>query len=127
MIKGIINILENDSAVTTLVSQKIHAYLVPQSTAAPYIRVWVVSNTPIDSKEGASGFDKVRIQVDCVAESYATAQSISDAVRSALDDYTGVANTVDIIGLRLEDENDLFDTESDFFTKALDFMVIIRR
>ena len=93
MSKGIINILKNDSALTTLLgsADKVRTGFVAQEVTKPYVIVDVEDVEPTNSFDAASDLDFVRLTVYSVADRFYTnangsgASEIGDAVRTAID------------------------------------------
>lgn len=125
--KVIFDLLSNDATVSAEVGTAIYPVRAPQGHAATYIVYQVVANGPTAVKDHASTLDTTRVQVSTVAADYATAVSIDDAARKALDRQTGsiASETVDLIDY--QGSVDGFDEEVDLFMIMSDFNVRITR
>lgn len=125
---AIYGILSAASGVTTLVSTKIFPRLAPMETVAPYVVYSIVSVDPTDSKTRPSTLDRVRVQIDCYARTYASAEAVHSAVRSALDAYT-IGSTVagvKLDGIKFETENDTFEEDVDIHRRSADYQIRIK-
>ena len=67
--------LSGASAVSSLVGSRIYPLVRPQGDALPAIVYQRISTVPVNSLDGDSGLDEVRIQIACVAPTYAQAKS----------------------------------------------------
>ena len=125
--KAVRGILAADSNVTALVSGRIYAVRAPQGATWPFITFQVIDNQPHETDNGSSAMDFVTYQVNCFAETYEGLDDLSGKVRTALDDYAGTINSVDVRQVIFQDENDLFDEDSEKAGRALDFELSIKR
>ncbi len=83
------NHMSNKASITALVSTRIYASVAPSSVTYPFITFKVVSDVPEHDMGGAVGLTHVLLQVDAWALLVSERQSISEAVRNALDGFTG--------------------------------------
>ena len=127
-IKAIKHILGNTAGVTAIVGTKSHAGRAPQETALPYVVFDIVSVEPTDSKTRPSSLDRIRVQVDCYATTYAGAEALNDAVRSALDAYTigATVNGVKVDGIMYITENGTIDEETDIYRRSADYQIRVK-
>lgn len=104
------------TAVTALVSTRVHYNRIPQSSARPHIWFRVVSDTEERTMDRVGGLHEAYADVECVALSESSAQSIADAVKDRLDGYKGAAGNATVQGSWLRDKDDdyvPFSIESD--------------
>ena len=101
--QAIYNILTNDAPVFAVVGTKIFPNMATQRTDFPYIVYSVIGKVPTDSKDSGLGFDRYRIQVDCVDESYTDAETLASLVRTALDRKTGSYGSMVILQIVYDD------------------------
>lgn len=126
--KVIYDLLSNDVTVSGLVSARIYPDTVPQNAEFPYIAYTVTSTTPTDAKDGASELDTVSFQVDCYAREYATAQTIAEGVRAALDRYTGTNNSVVVDKIIFSNQGSgTFEPRTGIFWATQDYNARIKR
>lgn len=97
---------------------------ISQGTTAPFILVTQVSRIPSETKDGASITDTFRVQVDSWDTSISTARDINDAVKSALDTYSGTEGNVKIINTWLASEQTVRDDTLELNGVSSDYMVI---
>jgi len=68
---------------------------------------------------GARGSAKSRFQMDVLAQSYSSAKAVSEALRMALDGFTDQ----EFLSVKLENESDEFDTDTDIRRVSMDFII----
>jgi hypothetical protein len=80
----VITVLNTTPEIQAAVGQRIYALVRPQGDPLPAI-VWQrVSTEPINSLQGFSGLDNVRLQFACYAETLLAAKQLAQAVSVAL-------------------------------------------
>lgn len=130
-VKAIYNILSNNSAVTALVSTRINPLRIPEKSPLPAIAYQLVNNTGHASKSGYSHTDFARLQVMCVADTYAGSIALSEAVREAMQISTPATfNGVKVQVIEYDGEVHLPDDNAGFAgvsTVAMDFIINFTR
>ena len=106
--KALVNILQNDAAVANVVAARIYPETMPQGASLPVIIYHIISGAWDITMDGEMNLARSRFQFDQWAAEYKQARELSDAVRAALDGYSGTVGTVEIEAIRLLDEDDLF-------------------
>jgi len=105
--KAIVSILGADTNVTDIISSRVYANsVVPANATRPYIDYQVISGDPLLAIQGKTGLTHKRIQLNIVAESYASVAALADVVRDALQDYRGTANGETVRAATVEDGPD---------------------
>jgi hypothetical protein len=127
-IKAIRAILVANSAVQAIVGERIYGFFAPQQTVAPYLVADVISVRPSDCKNGASGLDAVRIQIDAVAKTAAQVADLDTKVRLAIDRIgSGAVLDVNIDGIRYDSSLMQFEEERQLRMISSDYEVRIAR
>jgi len=126
--KAVYAILSAAAGVTALASTRIYPVRAPQNTTLPYVTYTVVSVNPTDTKDRPSHLDTVRMQIDCWATTYAGAEALHAAIRTAIDAYqiNATAGGVVVNGIKYETENDAFEDEVDIYRKSADYMIRVK-
>ena len=126
--KAVYHILKTDLAIAAAVGQKIYPVNVPQNTASPFISFFVVSTTPVDTKDRPSQIDEVRVQIDVWARTYGQAEDIHGIVRTALDAYPigTLVNGIFLDGIRYDTERDDMEEETDLYRRSADYMIRVK-
>lgn len=78
------NALIANTPLVNVVSDKIYVGIVDQNTEAPYIRFFNVSTVPYNSLPVQDTLERVRIQFDCYAESYAEVDNLYKLLKNAI-------------------------------------------
>ena len=97
------------SAVTNLVSTRIYPLTLPQGVTMPAVRYQRISGNSDPHIGGTTGTATARLQFDIFATTYAAAESLRDAIREAIDQYTGTSSGVVIHSCNATNHLDLFD------------------
>ena len=107
--------LSNDSGVTALISTRIYPNLAPEGVTHPYVTYQVVTGERLSTIAGVDDAKRKRIQINCHADTYASAKDLAAAVEAALegDGY-------------LAFERDFYDPDTQIHTVNVDwsFMAI---
>ena len=105
--------LSGASAVTALVGTRIYPVTIPAGKSLPAITYFRVSGTPERRlNNGGSSGQRVRVQVDCWATTYAAAKSAAAAVQTA-----AIA-----AGFAFVQDRDLHEEDLNIFRVSMDFM-----
>ena len=85
-VTGTIRALINaDSTANGLLSGRVYAGNIPQSSAYPAVALNVISTRPHNTKTGASDLDIVLLQLDVYATTLADVADVVEACRGAID------------------------------------------
>jgi hypothetical protein len=77
--------LINNAGVAALVSARIYPPPVPESAITPYLFYEMITGARLSTITGVGDAKRKRIQIDCVAGSYAEAKTLAAAVFAALE------------------------------------------
>ncbi len=120
---AIYGILSGASAVTSLVSDRIYPTVAPQNSTKPFITYSTVTNTPSDTKSGASKVDHILVQFDVYGDTPLSVEGVSEALRVTLDFIAPATyNSVLIDGVSFRGERGA-TVEEDFeiFNRSADY------
>jgi len=119
--KAIYNILSNNSGVTSITT-RISPLLIGQTLNLPAVVYSQLDTDPNDTKNGVSLLDEIQIEVDAIAETYAAAEDLAAAIRTALDRYTGTANGVKVQSVQFNNESDTLEkVQNGLYTITQDY------
>ena len=82
---ALITKLKATSTVFNLTGDQIYAEQIPRAVVFPSIRFYLVSKTPVSTKESATNTDEVYVQVEVADADYAAAINLQKALVTALD------------------------------------------
>lgn len=127
--QAIVARLEAVSGVTDLASTRIYPVKLPQSATLEAITYQRVSTRRGHLMGTDDGIAYTRVQVTSWAETYSEAKALAEAVRVALQRFSGTVGGLEVLDVMAEAELDLYgDDESDSGVHAVaqDFTVIHR-
>jgi hypothetical protein len=93
--------------LTALVGDRVYFGLAPQNERRPRIVLSLVSSISAHTFTGLAGYAKGRVQVDCLAPTYADAKALADAAQDALDNYVGTVDGTAIDWIETEEARDV--------------------
>ena len=121
---GLRTILINDTAVAAIVAARISPTHLKQSETIPAITYQRVSTgREYLIHEGPIGQVSSRIQYACWAETDTEAEALADAVRLALDGYSGLSGSMTIESVNSEGQWDFYDEKRELYCSYLNFLV----
>lgn len=113
MIQGVISILINNAGVQAAVGQnkltdkyKVYPVACPQPEDDPYIVLTITGADPTQGKNCDANLDYVRVDVYCYGKKYKTSDDIHNAVRDALNFYSGTVEGYVFSNIYLDDYKD---------------------
>lgn len=119
--KAIYNILSNDSGVNSITT-RISPLLIGQTLNLPAVVYSQIDTDPNDTKNGVSLLDEIKVEVDAHAGTYAGAEDLASAIRTALDRYTGTANGVKVQSIQFNNEADTLEkVQNGLYTITQDY------
>ena len=107
------------------VTAKVYPLVAPQGTAYPYVVYQIISDVPTNDKDGRSRLDTYRLQLTAWGAG-ADVETLAASIRSTLDRYRGTNNSNVIDKIIFDGINDLYDEDSEFIGKAIDFLIRIK-
>ena len=114
--EGLRAFLVANVTVNGLVSGRVYPNKLPQTVTMPALTYQRIDTPRVHSHDssGSAGTAYPRIQFDCWAASYASAKSLSDALRGALNGYVGTMGTVNPVMVQSAlQEDERFDDFAD--------------
>jgi len=82
-------IIAADATANALLAGRVYPGVIDNGRGFPAVAVTRASTDANATKTGVSGVDFVRVQLDIYARTYGEAEDVSEAVRTALDFYSG--------------------------------------
>lgn len=124
MHQSLTGLLLADAPLASLVEGRIFWKKMEPTAALPRVVLHTISREPDYNMNQASGLVSTRIQVDCLGETYASAQAVANAIVTLLSGYKGTTGTTKFDGIFMDSMRDALeedDTPSDLFGVSLDF------
>jgi hypothetical protein len=120
--KAIRSILIADTTVKAITTRCYPATL-PQDPTYPLIVYYKVTGMRDHHLQGPSGLAHPRFQVEAWATTYDAAKALANAIREALDGYSGTQGTVRIGSILIESERDTYEDAVSCHRVIMDFYV----
>lgn len=120
---GIYAHLIGNAGVAALVATRIYPLLVPQDAELPAMAYQRISGPRDHAHDGPSGLAMARMQLTFVAASYDGAKTLSEAVRAAMDGFSGTMGEVTVDACLLENESDQWATVLESPVVRHDYMI----
>ena len=115
-------ILVNDDTVKAITT-RCYPVTIPQYPTYPLILYTKISGMRDHALGGASGHAHPRFQIEAWAETYTAAKTLADAIRNALDDYSGTAAGTVIDSCLIDSERDIYESEIEVYRVIQDYFI----
>lgn len=114
MKSGLVALLSGEATITAICSTRVYVVKAPEKAPLPYIVITQMGSEENVSIDGASGQLRfLTFDIDCKAKTSVQAESLGNAVRVFLDDYSGIAGSYTIGAVIMNDEADDYEPPSD--------------
>ncbi len=114
--EALVALITGNVAVNALISDRMEPHPLTQSTAYPSISYFVAVGVHFHSHQnalggqsGITGLASPLFQLDCWAVDYASVKDLAEKLRLAIQGFRGVVIGVNINGILLENERDIFE------------------
>ncbi len=125
--KSIFYLLSNASGVSSIVSTRIYPSRIPQIKDFPAISYHKVAHVPTNQKDAVSGFDREDFDIICWGKNYLQLNTLSAAVRTALDRIAISSQGATIDTIVFVSETDNFNDAAEIFQRNIQFKFIVKR
>lgn len=131
----IYEILRANSGVQALIgnfaagqwSVRVSPLRLAQTLAKPNVTYQLVGSDPSDTKSGASKLDQKRVYINCYDDEYGVAENVMEAVRTALDRYSGTVAGIKVQSIQYLDERDMYNEAGELAGKQMEFKIRVER
>lgn len=114
MKSGLVSLLTGEATVSAICSSRVYVNRAPQNAIFPHVIITQMSSEENGTLDGGSGQLRfLDFDIDCKAKSSVQAESLSNAVRVFIDDYSGTAGSSTIKAVLLNDESDDYEPPQD--------------
>jgi hypothetical protein len=125
--KSIYDILKSDVTVAAIVGTQIYPMRTPQAVDPPFVVYTTTDNEPTDTKDGSSTLDEIRFDVSMYSDTMTELESLSDAVRRALDRYSGTNKSNVIQTIIFEAEDNSYSNKAELYNNIQTFKLRLVR
>ena len=121
-------LIVDNATAAAIVDERVFPVVLPQETTYPAVRLTVLDTKGNETKTSAADWDKVQFEISSFATTYDEAQRLDDAIRAAIDTFSGVV-TVGAIAhgfklIQYTRRQDLFEPEVNMFHRRAEYVVI---
>lgn len=114
MKSGLVSLLTGESTVNAIVGSRVYISNAPQKATFPHIVITQMGSNENGALDGNSGnLRMIDYQIDCRAKTSVGAESLGNAVRTFIDDYSGAAGSYTIGAVLMNSEVDDFEPPTD--------------
>lgn len=110
------DLLLADEGVAAIVGHKIFPLVIPQGTKLPCVSFQRISGMPANTLLGASGLEKINIEIDAWAKNYADAKDLAIAIRAAMPAQGAW-------GAHLDADQDIYDSDTKYYRVIMEYTV----
>jgi len=123
-----VSLLTGESTISAIVGSRVYVSKAPQSAVLPYIIITQMSSNENQTIDGSTGLRFVDFDIDCKADRSVESETLGNAVRTFIDDYTGTAGSETVKAVLLNDESTQYEPPTDgsdtgIYTTLLDVTI----
>jgi len=118
--------LLTDSGITSLIGERLYYVKAPQDVTKPYIVFLKASGPREYSHDGVSKLAHPRFQFSCFATTYYEAKQIAEAIRAAIEAFSGTMGGdggVEVGSCFYINESDIYEEDTRLFHVAVDYLI----
>lgn len=114
MKSGLVSLLTGEATVSAICGSRVYVNRAPQNATFPHVIITQMSSEENGTLDGGSGQLRfLDFDIDCKAKSSVQAESLCNAVRTFIDDYSGTAGSYTIGAVLINDESDDYEPPQD--------------
>jgi hypothetical protein len=114
MKSGLVALLSTEATITAICGTRVYVTKAPQKAVFPYVIITQMSSEENASLDGATGKLRfITFDIDCKSKTSVQAESLGNAVRTFIQDYTGAAGNFTIGAVIMNDESDSYEPPDD--------------
>jgi len=114
MKSGLVALLSTEATITAICGTRVYVTKAPQKAVFPYVIITQMSSQENASLDGATGKLRfITFDIDCKSKTSVQAESLGNAVRTFIQDYTGAAGNFTIGAVIINDESDSYEPPDD--------------
>jgi len=108
MAQDLRTLIVGSTAVTALLSTRVHYNKTPESAEHPNVRFRTNADDEELTMDGAGGLHQARVDLECNGRTEDSAQSVADAVKTRLHGFKGAMGNVTAQGIFLSAKDDSY-------------------
>lgn len=98
--------------VAALIGVRVYPRQLPQAVTVPALSYFQVDAIRVRELDGPAGKVRRRIQIDSWARTHTEAWNLADAVRLALDGFSGMMGSTDVGSVNMQNEIEFFEPDA---------------
>lgn len=107
MKSGLVSLLTGESTISAIVSSRVYIGNAPEKAKFPYIIITQMAADDFLRLDGGTGnMRAIDYDIDCKSKTSVETETLANAVRNYLKDYSGAAGSYTIGAVLLNDETD---------------------
>lgn len=106
MPEDLVSFIAGSTAISTLVSTRVHYGQIPQSSAYPHIWCKTTTDNEELTMDGTGGLHEAFVDLECAAKTESEAQALADVVKPRMHGYKGTMGSSTAQGIFLSDKDD---------------------
>lgn len=119
MRSGLVALLAGESTISAIVGSRVYITKAPQTAALPHIVITQMTSDEFNALDGTAGLRALDFDIDCKSDRSVGSQTLGDAVRIFIDDYTGAAGSQTIGAVILNSETTDYEPPQDASDKGV--------
>jgi len=121
---GLFYYLTNNAGVSAIVGTRVYPLVMAQKTTLPAVTYQTTALRPDRSLDGNTGRMTATIQINAWAETHVAVKSLAEALRTALNDYSGAMGSDTIQRSRVLNETDGWDEDTGFYRVSMQITIV---
>lgn len=113
MRSGLVSLLTGEATISAIVGSRVYISKAPQKAALPHIVITQMGSDELPAIDGTPGLRFLDFDIDCRCDRSVEAETLGNAVRVFLDDYTGTAGSQTIGAVIINDESTEYEAPTD--------------
>lgn len=114
MKSGLVALLTGEATISAIVGSRVYVNKAPQKALYPHIVITMMAaDNHITLNASSNEFRTLTFDIDCRAKTSMGAETLADAVRTFIDDYTGTAGSYTIQAVLMNGESDDYEPPAD--------------
>ncbi len=110
---GLVSLLTGESTISDIVGSRVYVSKAPQKATLPYIVITQMSSEEFKTLDNTGNLRAIDFDIDCKSDRSVTAETLGNAVRVFVQDYTGAAGEETIEAVLLNDESTDYEPPTD--------------